>query len=60
MPTSLKTLGETVWDLPPLILHPFNERVPGVSTFSPRFVLIRLPPAEIRGPQSESVYIEFY
>jgi hypothetical protein len=22
------TLGETVWDLPPLILHPFNERVP--------------------------------
>jgi hypothetical protein len=28
MSTSLKTLGETVWDLPPLILHPFNERVP--------------------------------
>jgi hypothetical protein len=25
-PTS--SLGETVWDLPPLILHPFNERVP--------------------------------
>jgi hypothetical protein len=24
----LTTLGETVWDLPPLILHPFNERVP--------------------------------
>jgi hypothetical protein len=23
-----KTLGESVWDLPPLILHPFNERVP--------------------------------
>jgi len=22
------TLGETVWDLPPLILHPFNERIP--------------------------------
>lgn len=22
------TLGETVWDLPPLILYPFNERVP--------------------------------
>ncbi len=22
------TLGDTVWDLPPLILHPFNERVP--------------------------------
>jgi len=22
------TLGETVWQLPPLILHPFNERVP--------------------------------
>ncbi|MGO9255639.1 MAG: hypothetical protein ACLQU1_04965 [Bryobacteraceae bacterium] len=21
-------LGETVWELPPLILHPFNERVP--------------------------------
>jgi hypothetical protein len=21
-------LGESVWDLPPLILHPFNERVP--------------------------------
>jgi hypothetical protein len=21
-------LGDTVWDLPPLILHPFNERVP--------------------------------
>jgi hypothetical protein len=27
MPTSLKTLGQTVWDLPPLILHPFNDRV---------------------------------
>lgn len=25
---SVKTLGDTVWDLPPLILHPFNERVP--------------------------------
>lgn len=24
----VKGLGETVWDLPPLILHPFNERVP--------------------------------
>jgi hypothetical protein len=22
------TLGEAVWELPPLILHPFNERVP--------------------------------
>src|SRR5580765_8373485 len=22
------TLGDGVWDLPPLILHPFNERVP--------------------------------
>lgn len=22
------TLGETVWELPPLILHPFNERTP--------------------------------
>src|SRR5947207_10429275 len=22
------TLREAVWDLPPLILHPFNERVP--------------------------------
>jgi len=28
MPTPVKTLGESVWDLPPLILHPFNERVP--------------------------------
>ncbi|MGD0500099.1 MAG: hypothetical protein ABSC23_16880 [Bryobacteraceae bacterium] len=27
MPTFPKTLGETVWDLPPLILHPFNDRV---------------------------------
>jgi hypothetical protein len=27
MPASL-SLGHTVWDLPPLILHPFNERVP--------------------------------
>jgi len=24
----MSTLGETVWVLPPLILHPFNERVP--------------------------------
>jgi hypothetical protein len=24
----MTTLGETVWELPPLILHPFNERVP--------------------------------
>ena len=22
------TLGESLWELPPLILHPFNERVP--------------------------------
>ena len=27
MPPSRATLGATVWDLPPLILHPFNERV---------------------------------
>jgi hypothetical protein len=24
----LTSLGESVWDLPPLILHPFNERLP--------------------------------
>src|SRR5947199_6066359 len=23
-----KTAGESVWALPPLILHPFNERIP--------------------------------
>jgi hypothetical protein len=28
MPPPLPTLGETLWTLPPLILHPFNERVP--------------------------------
>ena len=28
MPTSTRSLGETVWELPPLILHPFSERVP--------------------------------
>lgn len=28
MPPSITTFGETVWSLPPLILHPFNERVP--------------------------------
>jgi hypothetical protein len=28
MATSTKASGEQVWDLPPLILHPFNERVP--------------------------------
>ena len=28
MATSSKLFGETIWDLPPLILHPFNERVP--------------------------------
>jgi len=28
MATSLRTLGVQVWELPPLILHPFNERVP--------------------------------
>jgi len=27
MPTPPQTFGTTVWDLPPLILHPFNERV---------------------------------
>jgi len=27
MPTSTSVLGETIWELPPLILHPFNERV---------------------------------
>ncbi len=31
MPASAISLGEMVWILPPLILHPFNERVsPGV------------------------------
>src|SRR5690349_8854126 len=28
MPTTKTTFGTTVWELPPLILHPFNERVP--------------------------------
>jgi|SRR5579871_310330 len=28
MPSSLTTLGGAVWELPPLILYPFNERVP--------------------------------
>jgi hypothetical protein len=28
MSTPIKTIGETEWVLPPLILHPFNERVP--------------------------------
>ena len=28
MPTSATILGTSVWELPPLILHPFNERVP--------------------------------
>ncbi|HEY2018537.1 MAG TPA: hypothetical protein VGH38_33765, partial [Bryobacteraceae bacterium] len=28
MPTPMTTFGEAVWVLPPLILHPFNERVP--------------------------------
>jgi hypothetical protein len=28
MSLSITTLGEKVWELPPLILHPFNERVP--------------------------------
>jgi hypothetical protein len=28
MPIASMSLGQTVWDLPPLILHPFNEKVP--------------------------------
>ena len=28
MSLPIAVLGERVWDLPPLILHPFNERVP--------------------------------
>ena len=28
MPTPSTPLDETVWDLPPLILHPFNEHIP--------------------------------
>ena len=28
MPTPTTVFGETIWDLPPLILHPFNERIP--------------------------------
>ena len=28
MPTASSTFGSTVWQLPPLILHPFNEHVP--------------------------------
>ena len=31
MPSSVLTLGREVWELPPLILHPFNERVPPAS-----------------------------
>ena len=31
MASALKTMTETVWDLPPLILHPFNEKVPPAS-----------------------------
>jgi hypothetical protein len=27
-PSTTSSLGETVWQMPPLILHPFNERVP--------------------------------
>jgi hypothetical protein len=27
MSPAITILGETVWDLPPLILHPFNERI---------------------------------
>jgi len=27
MSPAITTLGQTVWDLPPLILHPFNERI---------------------------------
>jgi hypothetical protein len=27
-PLPITALGERVWELPPLILHPFNERVP--------------------------------
>jgi len=28
MPPPITTFGQTVWSLPPLILHPFNEHVP--------------------------------
>src|SRR5579864_4590150 len=28
MTPSITSFGESVWSLPPLILHPFNERVP--------------------------------
>jgi hypothetical protein len=31
MPKPNTPLVETVWDLPPLILHPFNERIPPSS-----------------------------
>jgi hypothetical protein len=27
MSAAISNLGDTVWDLPPLILHPFNERI---------------------------------
>jgi hypothetical protein len=27
MSPAISILGETIWDLPPLILHPFNERI---------------------------------
>ena len=33
MPTSAAPLGSAVWELPPLILHPFNERI------DPAFIL---------------------
>jgi hypothetical protein len=28
MPTVTRTFGSAIWSLPPLILHPFNERMP--------------------------------
>ena len=27
MSPAITNLGETIWELPPLILHPFNERI---------------------------------
>ena len=27
MSSAITTLGDSIWDLPPLILHPFNERI---------------------------------
>jgi hypothetical protein len=54
MSPAITNLGEAVWELPPLILHPFNERVPPAALLEnskAALMLSGLIPSEGQDPE---------